>query len=207
MHTRTRRLAPLAALALATAPPALAAPPEDQPALGFSATELAALANGGAPLKFDRQAEGFWGQLSGKQVLPEPGPVAAWEDPTRKRTCQAEQDWRCPLAGPLSVFGRVGITSEEAGRQEKFTGRTGVACRVDAPLGAELTLRGGPSVSCADPLRPERTQAHTDLLVEVQGRLPLFWGVGVEYQGTAVPALTPLERDRLEQDVRLAVPF
>jgi hypothetical protein len=208
MSIRTLRLA---ALLLAIVPHADAAPPEGLPLPGLAVPEPPAqppAPTSVAPLKFASQAEGFWGTVSGKQVLPDCGPVASWDDPTRKRTWQSEQDWRCPLAGPLAVFGKVGATSEEAAQRDlTLSGRTGLACQLGAPLGAELTLRGGPSLSCADPLRPEKAQPHREVFVEVQGRLPLFWGVGLEFQGNAVPALAPMDRDRVEQDVRLAFPF
>src|SRR5262249_29974816 len=61
-------------------------------------------------------------------------------------------------------------------------------------------------VTYTDPLRPERAQEHSELLVEVQGRLPLLFGAGLEYQGSAVPALTPLAHDQITQDLRLALP-
>jgi hypothetical protein len=141
-------------------------------------------------------------------VINERGAVAAWEDPTWKRTWQSEQAWRCPLAGPFSAFGQVGASSDEAAQREmKVAGRTGLSCQIKAPFGAELLVRGGPSVNCTDPLRPERMQAQQEVLVEVKGRLPLVWGIGLEYQGSAVPALTPLERDRVQHDVRLAFPL
>ena len=45
------------------------------------------------------------------------------------------------------------------------------------PLGGEFQLRGGPSMTYTDPLRPERAQEHSELLVEVQGRLPLLFAL------------------------------
>jgi hypothetical protein len=43
--------------------------------------------------------------------------------------------------------------------------------------------------------------------MELQAKCPLVWGVGIEYQGQALPAITPLERDRFNQDLHLAFPI
>src|SRR5262249_50439847 len=148
------RLSPLLALMLALAArPAAAQAPVDLPSLGSLPLGPAALATGQdppladvgpsrGPIKTDRQAEGFWGTFSGKQALQETG-GAAWEAPTGLRTWQSEQAWRCPVAGPLSVFGQVGASGAEAAQKDlTVTGRTGLAWQIAAPLGAVLTLRG-----------------------------------------------------------------
>lgn len=159
------------------------------------------------PLRFNRQTDGFWGTLSGKQVIQDRPPSSVWEDPTFKRNWQSEESWRYKVAGPLALFGQMGAVGGDVDQQDvKFSGRTGVACQVPVPQGAELVLRGGPSITYTDPLRPDHTTSHSELMVELQGRLPLAFGVGLEYQGTATPGLTPLERDRLQQDLRFAFP-
>src|SRR5207249_2355664 len=110
--------------------------------------------------------------------------------------------------GPFFVFGQVGAGAEDANQQDlKFNGKTGLACKL--PLGSEgeIVLSGGPSVTYTDPLRPERLREKSGWLLEVQARWPILAGIGLEYQGTASPALTPLERDRILHDLRLAVPL
>jgi hypothetical protein len=77
---------------------------------------------------------------------------------------------------------------------------------VPVPGEIELVFRGGPSVTYTDPLQPERAQSRSELLLEMQARWSLLGGIGLEYQGSAVPALTPLDHGRLEQDLGLAVP-
>jgi hypothetical protein len=47
----------------------------------------------------------------------------------------------------------------------------------------------------------------TEWVMEVEGRLPLVAGIGLEYQGMALPALTPLDHDKVSQDLRLAFPM
>jgi hypothetical protein len=159
------------------------------------------------PVKAKVQGDAPFGTLTGQQTLQTAVPAAVWNDPNWKRTWQAEQAWRSPVLGPFSLFAQLGAASEEAAEKDmRLTGRTGLACQLPVPLGGEFQLRSGPTVTCTDPLRPERAQEKSELLVEVQGRLPLLFGVGLEYQGSAVPALTPQERDRLTQDLRLALP-
>jgi hypothetical protein len=159
------------------------------------------------PLKVQSESAGDWGALTGKAVVRDVDSSAAWEDPLAKREWQTDQAWRCPLAGPLFAFGQLGANStEEAKRDMKVAGKYGLGCKWAPVEGAEFVLRGGPSLTYTDPLRPERTQEKSEWLVEVQARWPLFGPVGLEYQGTAAPALTPLDHDWLTQDVRLAVP-
>jgi hypothetical protein len=207
---RRPRLRFLAGLILAaTGLPAAAQTPENRPALELlpPAPEQAPVTwnPGRSPLTVDQQTESPWGSFSGKQAIP--GRDGAWEDPALKQAWQAEQAWRGPLVGPLSAFGQLGASGEERGQQDtKLAGRTGLAWTLANPFGAELLFRGGPSVTASDPLRPERTQAHTEMLFEVQGRAPLLAGVGLEYQGSAAPALSPLDHDRIQHDVRLAFP-
>ncbi len=45
------------------------------------------------------------------------------------------------------------------------------------------------------------------MVVELQARYQLLGPLKVEYDGTALPALTPLDRHRLNQDVRFAIPL
>jgi hypothetical protein len=132
---------------------------------------------------------------------------SAWEEPAWKRTWQTNESYRLALAGPVFVFGQVGANSGEAAQQDmQVTGQTGLACKL--PLGpvADFQVRGGPRVAYTDPLRPDRTSARSDWLLEVQARLPLVARVGLEYQGSAAPALTPVDHDWVNQDVHLAFP-
>src|SRR5262249_26528091 len=88
------------------APPALDLSLPDTPALSAAGAAPGLTPPSGpqrAPLKFDPQSDGFWGTLTGKQVIQQGSAQVAWEDPTWKRTWQSEQAWRCPLAGPFSL--------------------------------------------------------------------------------------------------------
>jgi hypothetical protein len=148
-----------------------------------------------------------WGDLTSQVEVTDTPQAGVWDDPVWKRAWKADQSFRLPVLGPVFVFGQLGANSDEAGQTNmKVSGRTGLACKV--PLGslAEFTFRSGPGVSCTDPLRPPRAQERSDWLLEVQARWPLLFGAGLEYQGSATPALTPLEQDLVKQDVRLAFP-
>ena len=148
------------------------------------------------------------GSLS-TQVEVIDAPVARiWDDPSWKRTWQTNESWKFDVAGPLSLFGQLGANSDEAGQSNmKVNGRTGLACKVPVRWLGEFTFRSGPGVSYTDPLHPVRTTGRTDWLLEVQARWPLLFGIGLEYQGSANPSLTPLQQDMVNQDVRLALPI
>jgi hypothetical protein len=158
------------------------------------------------PRKVSQKSEGLLGSLS-SQVEVTDTPVTIWDDPSWKRTWQTNESWQLGVAGSLAVFGTVGANSDEAGQSNmKVSGRTGLSCKLPVGSLAEFTFRSGPGVSYTDPLHPLRTQGRSDWLVEVQARWPLLFGIGLEYQGTALPSLTPLQQDMVNSDVRLAFP-
>jgi hypothetical protein len=159
------------------------------------------------PRKVSNTSQGFWGSLSASAVVNESPTPSAWEEPLWKRTWKANQSWRYSVAGPFSVFGQLGANSEEAAQDDmKVSARTGLSCKVPVGSLAEVVLRGGPGVSYTDPLRPDRVREHSDWLVELQARCPLFLGIGLEYSASALPALSPLAQDQLNQDLSLAFP-
>jgi hypothetical protein len=160
------------------------------------------------PRKISQKSDGLLGSLS-TQVEVTDAPVACiWDDPSWKRTWQTNDSWQLGVAGPIAVFGQFGANSDEAGQSNmKVSGRTGVTCKLPVGSLAEFTFRSGPGVSYTDPLHPLRTQGRSDWLLEVQARWPLLFGIGLEYQGSANPALTPLQQDTINQDLRLALPL
>jgi hypothetical protein len=146
------------------------------------------------------RTDGSWGTLTSQidfggwapDVFRDPSPLP----PAWKR----QDAWDCPLAGPFTVYGKLN------GAEDKVEGRAGVRCKVGLWGSAELELRSGPSLTCTDPMRQDRAQARSEWLLEVQARWPLLASVGLEYQGVASPALTPLDKDRISHDLRLAIP-
>jgi hypothetical protein len=155
-------------------------------------------------IKVNSTSSGDWGALTCKV---EATPTPDWNEPLSRSTWQADQAWRYSLMGPVTVFGQLGANSAEPAQADmKVAGRTGLACKVPFGALAEFTVRGGPGVTYTDPLRPERAREQPNWLLEVQARCPWLYGVGVEYQTIAVPAMSPLEHGQVNQDLHLAVP-
>jgi hypothetical protein len=194
--------------------PSPPAPDRLHPLLPTSPLEALAVPSGLGSLEEERgprkggsQSQGLWGTLTTSVVSQENRASAVWEDPLWKRTWKSDESWRCTLVGPVYVFGQLGANSEEAGQADlKVGGRTGLACKLPVGSLAEVQVRTGPGVSYTDPLRPERMRETSNWQVDVQARCPLLYGIGLEYQGVALPALTPYAQDQINQDVRLAFP-
>src|SRR3954469_19952972 len=93
--------------------------------------------------------------------------------PSSEEQWHADQSLSLPVCGPLSLFGQMGAGSKLALAEElRVLGRAGVACKLPTLLGAELQVRGGPQLSCIDPHMPEKMQEHSELLFDMQCRVP-----------------------------------
>jgi hypothetical protein len=147
-----------------------------------------------------------WGVLTSSLAIQ--GMSGDWEDSPEVRKWQTEEAFRLSLGRSLYLFGQVGAGCESVATQEQnVVGRTGVAWNLPAWLGGDIQLRSGPVRTYTDPLRLERMRERSEFLVEVQGRWPLLGLLNLEYSGTAIPALTPAEHDRLRQDLRFTLPL
>jgi hypothetical protein len=62
-------------------------------------------------------------------------------------------------------------------------------------------------LTCSDPLRLLHLHEDSQLFVEMQCRWQLLGPASLEFLGSAVPALTPTERDHLEHGVRVVLPL
>ena len=163
--------------------------------------------NGSGPRKVQSVTAGEWGSLTANSTVRDVDAPAAGDDPVNRREWQSDESWRCPVAGPLFVFGQFGGGGTEVEQQDtKVSGKTGVGCKWAPAQDAEFVVSSGPSVTYTDPLRLDRVQERFEWLLEVQGRWPLLGKIGLEYQATAAPALTPLDHDWMNQDVGLALP-
>src|SRR5262245_15960271 len=150
------------------------------------------------------KTEGEWGALTSEVVLRAPEPPK--DTPFERGEWSTEDTVRIPVTGPLSLFGQAVLTGEYAANQEmNVVGRTGVICKLPVWTGTALELRGGPAVKYSDALRPGSRDA-ASVLLEVKAIMPLTSSLGLEYLGEALPALTPVERPRLNQDLGLAIP-
>jgi hypothetical protein len=158
------------------------------------------------PLRSNQTNDVLIGSLTSQQSVRDGDIGTPWDDPTGRRGWQADQALKLTLAGPVYVFGQASTAAEDAMRQDAHVnGRTGLACLLHVP-GGELLLRGGPGMTYSDPLRADHAKERSDLLMEVEGRYPLFFGLRLEFQGAASPALTPFDRDWISQEIRLALP-
>ena len=161
-----------------------------------------------APKNVRNVSAGDWGSLTATSVVGDATAPPACEDPLRQPQWNTDGAWRCSVAGPLFVFGQFGGAGTEIAQQDtKVAGRTGVGCKWAPAEDAEFVVRGGPSVTYTDALRPDRMRERSEWLVEVQAHWPLLGKIGLEYQGTAAPALSPLEHDWIHNDLGLAAPL
>ncbi len=161
---------------------------------------------GREPLRAGSSSAFLFGSLTAQQTVRDGEIGTVWDDPLAKRGWQSDNSWKMDVLGPLSAFGQLTAAGEETMQQDtRLNGRYGLACKVPVPVG-ELTFKGGPNVTYTDTLRPERTKEKSEMLLEVQARCPLLFGVALEFQGSAAPARTPLDRDWVSEELRLALP-
>lgn len=126
-----------------------------------------------------------------------------WEEPPLPyQPWRTEENVQLPVLGPFYAFGQFGAAPDvNPSRELRVSSRGGLGCRMEPLPGAELQLRGGPVMTFRERAGGEEAQ----WLLEVQARYALPLSLGLEYQGSAMPALNPAARDRVTQDVRLAV--
>jgi hypothetical protein len=157
--------------------------------------------------KATAQLEGPWGSLKSKLELESAARDLHGRDGEH---WQAEEALQVPVAGPLYVFGQVnyGYNTWTA-QQLTVSGRSGVGCKLRPVKGGEIVLTGGSVLNYQeDPLQPNRLpQEKSQLVLELQARYSLLGALKMEYQGSATPALDPLERNRMQHDFRFALPL
>lgn len=184
--------------------PPLAEALQEQPAAD---PWLAWQASLGQARKQQERISGPFGTVTSQVLVRDPDALRA--QPAAGDEWRTDESWHCEVAGPLYLFGQLGAGCDPIIAQElRMSGRSGVGWKLP-PLvpGADVHLRGGPALSVTDPLRSEPTKSHPELFFEVQARYTLPWNMGLEYQGSATPSFNPQEHDRINQDVRLAVPL
>jgi hypothetical protein len=148
---------------------------------------------------------GEWGFVKSEFVWRTP--EAGYDAPFERGEWSTEDLLAIPLTGPFYVFGEAALGGEYSADQEmKVTGKTGVLWKM--PLGEKaLELRGGPTLTYNDALRGlQRGRDQGTMAWEVKGKLPLLGPLGLEYIGSALPALTPDTHSQLKQDLALAIP-
>ena len=134
-------------------------------------------------------------------------------DPSRVSAWETDETLKMPVAGPLFLFGQLGAsTAAVEEQQHKWLGRTGVGLKLKPWFLEEVQVRGGPAMRYDNTQKLDRGQSpeHSELFLEVVTKLPplpVLGALNVEYSGVAVPALTPAERDKMNQDLKVALPF
>jgi hypothetical protein len=152
------------------------------------------------------QLEGPWGSLK-SQLQVEAARAAEVREAER---WQAEQNLQVPVAGPLYVYGQVSANYNTwTAQQKSLSGRTGLGCKLKPLANSEIILTGGTVTNYTeDPLQPRRLPVEkSQLIVELQARYALLGALKLEYQGSAMPALDPLDHNRIQHDVRFALPL
>lgn len=158
--------------------------------------------------KVQSQADGQLGSVTSQVQLPDSLTASTtWIDPLRRWEWKREDSIKVPVAGPLYAYGQMNAGSSEMYTSDaQLAGKTGLACKLPVWIG-EVQVRSGPAWSCSDPLRPMQMRDRAEWQMELQARCPLIWGAGIELQGQALPALSPLDRDKFNQDIHLALPI
>jgi hypothetical protein len=119
---------------------------------------------------------------------------------------------RLSLGDSLFLYGQVQKDQDwmPLATTNRMIGDTGVAWKLPNLAGAELLFRCGPEMTYDKAFKsPDRSPGSVRpqwLKLDLQARWSLLGPVGLECEGTALPALTDLERDRIIQDIRAVVP-
>jgi hypothetical protein len=145
-----------------------------------------------------------WGLLPSQRVLRD---LHVDPETSIGNGSQLERKLELPVSETVFLFGQVGSETEADSQTKKLASRSGLGCKLPLPAIGEVLLRTGPNVTWPGPHHTDQPQDHSPLFVELEGHLPLLGVAGLEYVGSAFPALSTSERDRLQQDVRLVVPL
>jgi hypothetical protein len=123
---------------------------------------------------------------------------------------QTKKALQLDVAGPIFAFGEFNAGYNTLSAQEKkLGGGTGLGFKLAAWENVEVALKGGSQFNYTqDPLRPDRVQNDKSRLVlELECQYAIVGPLKLEYNGSAVPAFTPLEGNRISQDIRLLFPL
>jgi hypothetical protein len=149
-------------------------------------------------------------RLQTKIEVPNPGGVGS---PLLGRDWYAEEKLHIPVPLTLPVADQVfmfgnfyGAGDSLNNQQTSVSGKTGIGMKWSL-IGTDVQLRYATIFAYADMYRSTRFTERTLPTVEVLANRSLIGPLQIEYMGTAVPALTPSERDQFRQELRFALPF
>jgi len=146
-----------------------------------------------------------WARSRAKLELPD---LADLSSPYLAQHWKAEEMLSVPVIDDLFLFGKLnGKGNTVLNQQARVVTKTGLGYKWAPALGTELIFRGGPMVTYGDADIPNTGFQRSQLAIEVIAETPVYKSLRVEYVGTALPALLPIERDQLSTDLRLAVPL
>jgi hypothetical protein len=157
--------------------------------------------------KIKNKTERMWGSLELEVMLEN------LDNPSRDTLgdrWQTKKALQVDVAGPVFAFGEFNAGYNTISAQEmKMSGGTGLGLKLAAWDGGEVSLKGGSQVNYSqDPLRPDRAQSDKSrLLFGLECQYAIVGPLKLEYSGSAVPAMSPLETSRLSQDIRLMLPI
>ena len=133
-------------------------------------------------------------------------------DPATRNTWETDQTLKVPVAGSLFFFNQVtGSTPAVEQQQYKWLGKTGVGLKIKPWLFQEVQVRTGPAVRYDDTTTltkgqsPERSELFVEAVTKVP--VPVVGPVNLEYTTYAVPAATSADRNQINQDFKVALPF
>jgi hypothetical protein len=157
--------------------------------------------------KIKNKQESVWGSLELEMMLESLDGPARDSLGDRWQTKKALQ---VDMAGPLFAFGEFNAGYNTISAQEmKMSGGSGIGVKFAAWENGEASLKGGSQVNYTqDPLRPAISQNDKSrLLLELACQYAIVGPLRLEYSGSAAPAMSPLEGNRISQDVRLLLPL
>ena len=155
--------------------------------------------------KLQSKAAVPWATVSSEVVVRAPEPPR--EAPFERGEWSHENKLEIPVTGPLTLFGQANLSGDYSADQNMtVVSRTGLEWKMPLGEGSAFELRGGSALKYSDAMHLTHTQEPGTVLLELEAKMPLLAGVGLEYSGHAQPALTPVDHPKLDQDLGLAFP-
>ncbi|HEV3146383.1 MAG TPA: hypothetical protein VGZ47_21020 [Gemmataceae bacterium] len=145
-------------------------------------------------------------RLNSKIVLIDSDPES--NVPVRRNGWQREDTVKMPLSDRFFIVGQFGANSDDTDRQAyKVIGRTGIGWKLPPWLGGEIQVRGGKSMTNYDSTAADIIPDRQRTFYEINTKWPVWRIFNLEYTQETQFASTPDEHDKLNQDLRVALPL